>query len=94
MLNVDYTRWTETPATLRERALSSNHPRTRERFLALYEIARGSNATRVAETLERHHQTVMEWVHRYNEHGPDALVYCRTGGRPPFRQRSMQPSMT
>jgi hypothetical protein len=24
------------------------------------------------------------WVHAYNKRGPDALVYRRTGGRPPF----------
>jgi transposase len=35
---------------------------------------------------------VMEWLHRYNEHGPAALAYRRTGGRPPFAQRSRPPS--
>jgi hypothetical protein len=27
---------------------------------------------------------VMGWLHAYNEHGPEALTYQRTGGRPPF----------
>jgi hypothetical protein len=27
---------------------------------------------------------VMGWLHAYNEHGPEALSYQRTGGRPPF----------
>jgi hypothetical protein len=31
---------------------------------------------------------VMGWLHTYNEHGPEALTYQRTGGRPPFVRRS------
>jgi hypothetical protein len=27
---------------------------------------------------------VMGWLHAYNKHGPAALTYQRTGGRPPF----------
>jgi transposase len=68
-------------------ALSAPHARTRERALALYEITQGSCATRVAACTGRHPQTVMDWVHAYNERGPDALVFRRTGGRPPFARR-------
>jgi hypothetical protein len=25
----------------------------------------------------------MGWLHAYNDHGPEALTYQRTGGRPP-----------
>ena len=66
-----------TPADLRELAMSAPHPRSRERFLALYEITQESCATRIAERTHRHPQTVMEWLHLYN-----------TGGRPPFARRS------
>ena len=38
MLRVEYAQWGQTPADLRELAMSASHPRTRERFLALYEI--------------------------------------------------------
>jgi transposase len=76
--------------------MSASHPRTRERFLALYEITRASRATRVAVRAGRHPQTVMGWLHAYNAHGPEALVYRRTGGRPPFapgsRPASVRPS--
>jgi hypothetical protein len=34
MLRVEYTRWGQTPADLRELAMSASHLRTRERFLA------------------------------------------------------------
>jgi Tfp pilus assembly protein PilP len=86
MLRVDHARWDQTPADLRELAMSASHPRTRERFLALYEITQESCATRVAAQARRHPQTVMEWLHLYNT--PEALAYQRTGGRPPFARRS------
>ena len=86
MLHVEYARWGQTPTDLRELAMSASHPRTRERFLALYEITQESCATRVAAQARRHPQTVMEWLHLYNTRGPEALAYQRTG--PPFARRS------
>lgn len=87
MLQVDYARWNQRPEELRQLATGAEHPRTRERFLALYEITQASCATQVAVDSERNPQTVMKWVHRYNERGPEALAYRRTGGRPPFALR-------
>src|SRR3954468_10182543 len=84
MLRVESARWGQTPADLRRLATSAPHPRTRERFLAHYEITQESCATRVAERTHRHPQTVMEWLHLYNT--PEALAYQRTG--PPFARRS------
>jgi transposase len=85
MLSVEHARWGQTPEDLRRLAMSAPHRRTRERFLALHEITRESGgATRVALRAGRHPQTVMGWLHAYNAHGPDALAYRRTGGRPPF----------
>jgi transposase len=100
MLHVDHARWGQTPEDLRQLATGAGHQRTRERFLALYEITRESCATRVAARTGRHPQTVMEWLHLYNERGPEALACRRTGGRPPFvppslprsAQRSARPS--
>ena len=73
---------------LRHLALTAAHPRSRERFLALHEIAQGSCATAVAERTGGRAQSVTGWLHVYNEHGPEALKYQRTGGRPPFAQIS------
>src|SRR6188768_2933198 len=73
-----------TPADLRELAMSASHLRTRERFLALYEITQESCATRIGERTRRHPQTVLEWLHLYNT--PEALTYQRTG--PPFARGS------
>ena len=88
MLRVDVERWRQTIEDLRDAAYRAAHARTRERFLALYEIARGSNATQVALLTGRCDESVMAWVHAYNEHGPDALSFQRTGGRPPFVRAS------
>jgi len=88
MLSVEHARWGQTPEDLRRLAMSASHPRTRERFLALYEVTQASCATQVAARTRRHPQTVMEWLHLYNTRGPEALTFRRSGGRPPFAQRS------
>ena len=55
MLSVDHARWGQTPEDLRRLALSAPHPRTRERFLALYDITQQSRgATRIAARAGRH----------------------------------------
>jgi hypothetical protein len=84
MFRVEYARWDQTPADLRELATSAPHPRTRERFLALYEITQESCATRIAGRTHRHPQTVLEWLHLYNTGALEALTYQRTGGCPPL----------
>lgn len=87
MLRVDHARWGQTVEDLREQAVAAAHALTRERYLALYEVARDSNATAVAGACGRNPQTVMKWVRRYNEDGPGALAYAHSGGRPPFAER-------
>jgi transposase len=74
----------ETTLDLPSLAAGAAHQRTRERFLALYEITQASCATQVAMRTRRHPQTVMEWLHLYNTRGPEALTFQRTGGRPPL----------
>ena len=80
MLRIDHDRWNQTLAELRRLALTAPHARSRERFLALHDIAQGGCATHVAARTGRHPQTVMGWLHSYGEHGPEALLYRRTGG--------------
>ena len=83
MLKVNCARWVQSKELLREEALKAGHPRTRERLMALYEISEGKNATQVAIETKRNPETVMKWVHRYNQEGLGALKYQRTGGRKP-----------
>jgi transposase len=89
MVRPDMAKWGQSLADLRRLAIESAHPRTRERFLALYEIGSGRmSAKRWAEANGCQIETVLRWLHRYNDQGPEAVVYQRTGGRLPlFRQR-------
>jgi hypothetical protein len=59
VLRVDHRRWDQTVADLRHLALTAAHPHSRERFLALHEIAQGSCATAIAARTGRRAQTVM-----------------------------------
>jgi transposase len=72
----------QTLEDLRRASVQMTHRRSRERFQAVYLIASGRfNATTCAAHIGRQDETVLGWVHRYNERGPDALTYRRTGGR-------------
>jgi transposase len=84
MLKVECEKWNQSLEKLREEALKAEHPRTRERWMALYEICGGKNATQIGKETGRNPQTIMEWVHRYNDRGLEALIYQRTGGRLPL----------
>src|SRR3954464_13608353 len=92
MLRVDCARWAPTPEHLRHLALSAPHARTRERALALFDITQLRCATQVAVRTGRPALTVMEGVHAYNQGGPDALTFRRTGGRRPFFARAAKPN--
>ena len=85
MIRPDVQNWGQTTDDLRRLATESAHPRTRERFLALFAIAAGqSNATLWAARIGRCDECVMGWIHKYNTGGPDAMTYRRTGGHAPF----------
>ena len=49
MLQVDYEKWGDNPINFRNLGLNSPHERTRERFLALYDITAGKNAAQVSK---------------------------------------------
>jgi transposase len=88
MVRVEMAKWGQTLEDLRRASVEATHRRSRERFQALYLIASGQcNATTCAAHIGRHDETVLGWVHRYNEHGPGALTYRRTGGRAPLLTR-------
>lgn len=84
MVKVDYNKWNQTAIDLRTQALLAIHPRTRERFMALYDITQGKTATQVALEIKRNLNTVLDWVHGYNKRGVEALIYKRSGGRRPL----------
>jgi transposase len=85
MIQVEMTKWRQTVQDLRLASLNETHPRSRERFHALYLIASGRfNATTCAAHIGRQDETVLRWVHLYNRHGPDALTYRHSSGRSPL----------
>ena len=85
MVILELDRWGMTVDSLRVLAMQAPHPRSRERFMALFMIASGAaNATTWAKQIGREDETVMNWVHAFNAKGPDAIHYRRTGGVPPF----------
>ncbi|MGB1271973.1 MAG: helix-turn-helix domain-containing protein [Endozoicomonas sp.] len=86
MLKVLLSKWSQTPESLLSESIHAAHPRTRERFSALYQVTRGASAASVAKGLKRRHDTVTGWIHNYNNEGPQALIYKRSGGHPPFAQ--------
>lgn len=89
MLRPDFNKWGQTAEDVRQLSIHATHSRSRERYQALYLIGTGqTNATRWAKQIGRDDQTVMSWIHLYNIEGPEALLYKRTGGHPPFLARS------
>ena len=89
MVRPDLSTWSQTPDDLRRLSVQAQHPRSRERFLALYMIAtQQTNATTWAAQTGRTKETVLSWVHRYNMAGPEGVAYRHTGGRHPFLPKS------
>lgn len=84
MLKVLHDKWNQSPECLYQSGLSEQHPRTRERFMALYRVCKSESATAVALSIGRQSRSVCQWVKNYNQAGPEALHYKRSGGHPPF----------
>ena len=76
-------RWHLNAHQVRERMYRAPTPRERERWHALWLLARGWSAVQVAEALERDPHTIGEWVAAFDRSGPAAVVFEHTGGSPP-----------
>ncbi len=82
MIRPDFEKWKQSAEDIRRLSIEAEHPRSRERFQALYIIGSGQkNASQWAKQIKRQKQTVLEWLHSYNELGPDSLAYQHSGGR-------------
>lgn len=73
--------------TVRERMYRAPTPRERERWHAVWLLARGWSAAQVAEALERDAHTIGDWVTAFREQGPAGLAFEQTGGPPPSSTR-------
>jgi hypothetical protein len=85
-------RWKLDVRQVRERMYRAPTPRERERWHALWLLARGWSAAEVAEALERDPHTVGEWLVAFGRSGPAGLAFEQSGGSPPPSARSSGPS--
>ena len=76
-------RWQLDEKAVRERMYRAPTPRERERWHAVWLLARGWSAAQVAEGLDRDAHTIGQWVEALCERGPTALAFEQTGGAPP-----------
>ena len=68
-LRVDYS-----AAELRRLAASSRNANQSRRLLSLAAVVDGMNRTEAARIGGMDQQTLRDWVHRFNEHGPEGLL--------------------
>jgi len=90
-LTAALTRWELDLRQVRERMYRSPTPRERERWHALWLLAQGWSANRVAEVLEREAHTSGAWLAALDRDGPAALACEQTGGPPPPATRTPRP---
>jgi transposase len=76
-------RWQLDVSQVRERVYQAPTPRERERWHALWLLARGWSAVQVAEALGRDAHTIGEWAEHFGQQGPAGLAFEQSGGSPP-----------
>jgi transposase len=81
-------RWKVDERQVRDRMYGAPTARERERWHAIWLVARGWSAARVAEALERDAHTIGEWLAQFRASGPAGLTFEQTGGPPPPSTRS------
>ena len=62
-----------TAVELRRLAAASRHANQSRRLLSLAAVLDGMNRTEAARIGGMDRQTLRDWVHRFNDHGPDGL---------------------
>jgi transposase len=77
---------------VRERMYRAPSPRERERWHALWLLARGWSAAQTADALERDPHTIGDWLANFRQAGPSGLVFEQTGGSPPPWLQTSRPS--
>ena len=82
-LTVAFARWGMDLAAVRTLVYRAPTPRERERWHALWLLARGWPAGEVAAALERDPHTLGEWRAGFCRDGPASVAVAHTGGPPP-----------
>jgi transposase len=68
---------------LRRLAAASKNASQSRRLLSLAAVVDGMNRTEAARIGGMDRQTLRDWVHRFNDHGPDGLLDNWSKGSPP-----------
>lgn len=84
--------WQLDVGAVRERMYRAPTPRERERWHAMWLLARGWSAAQVAEALERDAHTIGNWIEAFQQEGPPGLAFEQTGGPPPPSNRASKRS--
>ena len=71
-----------TASVLRRLAKRCRDNRQIRRLLALAAVYDGMNRSEAARVGGMDRQTLRDWVHQFNEHGPDGLTNAKGAGRP------------
>ena len=75
--------WQLDMKAVRERKYRAATARERERWHAIWLLARGWSAAQVAEALERDAHTIGDWLEELRQKGPTGLAFEQSGGSPP-----------
>ena len=84
--------WQLDVSAVRARMYRAPTPRERERWHAIWLLARGWSAVQVAEALERDAPTIGDWVEDFRQKGPAGVAFEQSGGSPPSSTRRNRPS--
>ena len=80
-------------AALRRLAASSKHANQSRRLLSLAAVLDGMSRADAARIGGRERQTLRDWVHRFNTHGPDGLKDSWSKGNPPRLSADQQAAL-
>ena len=79
---------------LRRLAAATKHANQSRRLLSLAAVLDGMDRTTAARIGGMDRQTLRDWVHRFNEHGPDGLRDNWSKGNPPRLSADQQAELT
>lgn len=74
----------------RQKAKESPTARGYEQWLVLALVAEGKNGFETAEIIGKHYQTVLRWLDKYNDYGPDVIGFRKKRKGNPFLNSDQQ----
>src|SRR3954464_13578644 len=80
-------------AELRRLAATTKHANQSRRLLSLAAVLDRMSRTAAARIGGMDRQTLRDWIHRFNEHGPDGLKDNWAKGNPPRLSPKQLPSL-